>query len=108
MSKICMCVLHLYSGKDEALATDHGVTHAVVMRLVDPIKQRGHHVYLDNYYTSPRLFSDLNTNGFGVCGTVRLDRRGLPPSMKSMKKNMRKGEKVSSSRRYHYCNSVEG
>ena len=93
MSKICICVLHLYSGKDETLATDHGVTHAVVMRLVDPIKQRGHHVYLDNYYTSPRLFSDLNTNGFGACGTVRLDRRGLPPSMKSMKKNMRKGEK---------------
>ena len=52
------------------------------MRLVDVIKQRGHHVYLDNYYTSPQLFSDPNTNGLGACGTVRLNRHGLPPPMR--------------------------
>ena len=63
--------------------------HAVVMRLVDPIKGRGHHVYMDNYYTSPQLFSDLHDNGFGACGTVRINHRGLPAALKE---NVRKGE----------------
>ena len=65
------------------------MTHAVVMRLVDPIKGRGHHVYMDNFYTSPQLFSDLRDNGFGACGTVRVNRRGLPAAVKE---NVRKGE----------------
>ena len=59
------------------------------MKLVDPIKSRGHHVYMDNYYTSPQLFSDLRASGFGACGTVRLNRRGLPAAVKE---NVRKGE----------------
>ena len=41
------------------------------------------------YYTSPRLFSDLHDNGFGACGTVRINRRGLPAALKE---NVRKGE----------------
>ena len=65
------------------------MTHAVVMKLVDPIKGRGHHVYMDNYYTSPQLFSNLHDNGFGACGTVRINRRGLPAALKE---NVRKGE----------------
>ena len=65
------------------------MTHAVVMRLGDPIKGRGHHVYMDNFYTSPQLFSDLCDNGFGACGTVRINRRGLPAAVKE---NVRKGE----------------
>ena len=52
------------------------MTRAVVMRLVDPMKERGHRVYLDNYYTSPQLFADLQRNGFRACGTMRLNRRG--------------------------------
>ena len=69
---ICTCT---HAGKDETLDTaDRRMTHAVVMRLVDPVKERGHHVYLDNYYTSPALFADLNCRGFGACGTVRTDR----------------------------------
>ena len=65
------------------------MTHAVVMKLVDPIKGRGHHVYMDNFYTAPRLFSDLRDNGFGACGTLRLNRRGLPAAIKE---SVKKGE----------------
>ena len=67
-----MCAITFYIGKDDSLGTaDVTMTQAVVMRLVDPIKGRGHHVYMDNYYTSPQFFSDLRDNGFGACGTVR-------------------------------------
>ena len=72
---VCACVYELVLsqsvGKDDSLrATDTRMMHAVVMRLVDPIKGRGHHVYVDNYYTSPQLFSDLHDNDFRACGTV--------------------------------------
>ena len=43
---------------------------------------RGHHVYIDNLYTSPALFSDLRDMGFGACGTVRANRRGMPAEFK--------------------------
>jgi len=66
------------------------MTHAVVMKLVDPIKGRGHHVYMDNFYTSPKLFCDLRANGFGACGTLRINRRGL---LNDIKETVKKGEK---------------
>ena len=84
-------ITSLAIGRDDSLGiTDAGMTHAVVMKLVNPIKNRGHHVYMDNFYTSPTLFSDLRLNGFGACGTLRLNRRGLP---KSVKFSIKKGEK---------------
>ena len=55
---VCACVYERVLsqsviGKDDSLGTtDTGMTHAVVMRLIDPIKGRGH------------------DNGFGACGTV--------------------------------------
>ena len=45
------------------------MTQAVVMRLVDPIKGRGHHVYMENYYTHCRTLTreeDYHTNSFRV------------------------------------------
>ena len=43
---------------------------------------------MDNYYTS-QLFSDLCDIGFGACGTVQVNCRGLPAAMKE---SVRKGE----------------
>ena len=82
-----------FTGKDDSLGSENvGVTHAVVMKLVDPIKDRGHHVYMDNFYTSPQVFADLHANGFGACSTLRLNRRGLPPAIHQ---KVRKGEKAT-------------
>lgn len=77
-------------GKDDSIGKkDNGMTHAVVMKLADPLKNRGHHVYTDNFYTSPALFDDLRSNGFGACGTLRMNRRGIPESIKG---TIKKGE----------------
>ena len=46
-------------------------------------------MYMDNFYTSPDLFAELREQGFGACGTVRINRRGLPPDLK---KNLEKGD----------------
>ena len=78
-------------GKDDSLRiADSGMTHAVIIKLVEPIKSRGHHVYKDNFYTSPQLFRGLRDSGFGACSTLRLNRRGLPAAIKEA---VKKGEK---------------
>ena len=64
----------------------------MVLKLLGGLEGRGHHVYTDNYYSSPALFSDLRRLGFGTCGTVRTNRRGLP---KEMNAKLKKGETLS-------------
>ena len=46
---------------------------------------KGHHVYMDNYYTSPELFSELYYRQTYACGTVRTNRKGLPETVKKAK-----------------------
>ena len=107
---VCVCVhvcmhasvvvisLIIYLGKDDSLAsTGAGITPAVVMNLVDLIKGRGHHVYMDNIYTAPRLFSDLHDNGFGACGTLLLNRRGFPAAIKETVKGEMKAFRLDTS-----------
>ena len=77
------------TGKDDSLDSELGMISAVVLRLVEPLQGGGHHLYMDNFYTSPLLFRELRQCGFEACGTIRLNRRGVPPEVK---KPMRKGE----------------
>ena len=56
------------------------------MKLLKGLENKGHHVYCDNYYSSPTLFADLRKNGFGACGTLRLNRKGVPNRIKSKAK----------------------
>ena len=82
-----------YIGKDTSLDTDNcSVTHAVVLKLLENLENRGHHVYMDNYYTSPSLFQNLRHLGFGACGTIRTNRHGVPDEIKA---KLQKGEIVS-------------
>ena len=81
---------HTTIGKDDTLASDMGMTAGVVLHLAEPIRGLGHHLYTDNYYTSPALYAELRRRGFEACGTLRLNRRGVPPEAKA---TLRKGER---------------
>ena len=41
---------------------------------------KGHHIYTDNFYTSPHLLDELHLQDTYLCGTVKLNRLGMPPS----------------------------
>lgn len=73
---------HLYTGKEEARPAGLPLGTHVVIDLVKDLAGKGHHIYFDNFYTSPQLCKALLTRGFGSCGTVRLDRKEIPDSFK--------------------------
>ena len=73
------------------------------MSLVEELSNKGYHVYVDNYYTSPALFLDLLENGFEGCGTVRCDRKGLSKTFQNA--NLCKGTSfVYKYNKSHYTN----
>ena len=69
-----------------------GLAHRVVLDLLDDdrLKNKGYHVYMDNFYTSPALYRDLREEGFEACGRIRSNRQGIPDDIRSAK--LRKGE----------------
>ena len=43
---------------------------------------KGYHLYVDNWYTSKKLFRHLEENGTATCGTTMGHRLTAPKSMK--------------------------
>ena len=54
---------------------------------------KGHHVCIDNYYTSPELFYELHNKETFSCGKARPNRKGMPKSVTKAKLR-KKGECV--------------
>ena len=57
----------LYTGKPKSNQAEQ------VTRLCRPIYNKGHYVFMDNYFSSPALFDELSRNQTGACGTLRLN-----------------------------------
>ena len=79
----------LYTGK-EGVKSGKGLAHRVVLNLVEDLAGKGYNIFMDNFYSSPALYHDLYNKGFGACGTVRIDRKGLSDTFKT--KRLKKGE----------------
>lgn len=65
-------------------------TEMLVWSYMQEYKQRGHHLFLDNYYTSNNICKHLKAIQIDVTGTVRANRTGSPTEAKSLK--LAKGE----------------
>ena len=69
----------------EALGLDDNLntTTKVVVGLLSKcgLLETGHHVYMDNYYTSPELFEELYLLNMYACGTLRKNRKQVPKAI---------------------------
>jgi len=59
-------------------------------QLCAPYLEKGHFLYMDSYYSSPRLFHFLSLNDMGACGTIKLDRCGLSDAIKDEVSELKK------------------
>ena len=85
----------VYVGKDKTACAntapilDRNCTQTtkVVIGLLNEcnLLDRGHHVYMDNYYSSPELFQELHFRETFACSTARGLRKGMPLSVTKIK-----------------------
>ena len=76
---------NIYIGKDSKSANNLPLGTRVVTDLVKNYYMKNHHVYFDNYFTSVDLMETLLSKKTYACGTVRLNRCGLPADIKNCK-----------------------
>ncbi|KAG0410356.1 hypothetical protein HPB47_012529 [Ixodes persulcatus] len=62
----------------------------VVLKLLEPLLGKGYCVTIDNFYTSPELVDALIKNCTDVYGTVRANRKEMPPGFGAPK--LKKGD----------------
>ena len=70
--------LQVYTGKENDVP-ERGLGERIVKDLTRDIWGQNHHVYCDNYFTTVPLFEELLDNSTYACGTIRANRKGLPP-----------------------------
>ncbi|KAJ8949794.1 hypothetical protein NQ318_000492 [Aromia moschata] len=56
-----------------------GKSGNIVLTLTEKYWGKGHRLYTDNWYTSPLLFQFLFENKMNCCGTVKANRKFMPP-----------------------------
>ena len=68
---------YVYLGKQNNIPADEadlnkklGISGAVVPKLMSELYNKGYHVYMDNWYTSEKLFLHLEENGTAACGSM--------------------------------------
>ena len=70
----------IYTGRKED--REVGLGAHVVKELTKDLKDKHHHVYFDNFFTSYQLLEDLEKDGIYGCGTARKDRKEFPTVLK--------------------------
>lgn len=82
LQRVCV-----YFGKETQLVdSQHSHTVRVVQTLVEPFHNRGYDLYVDRFYSSPTLATELTKVGITVTGTVQANRKGLPKDITTKRK----------------------
>lgn len=80
----------MYRGKNGEVRSSNGLGYDVVVSLMQDYLSQGYSLYIDNFYASPILLSDLYGLGVHVTGTLDCTRIGVPTDFASLKKQMAK------------------
>ena len=83
--------MKVYLGRDSHSATDDmTATHAVVRHLTSRVEGLGHKIFMDNFFSSPRLSDYLDRRELNSCGTVRPNRRDMPSDFRPKQLKLKK------------------
>ena len=74
-----------YTGK-KGDTTEVGLGRSVVTRLTRDLVGKNHHIYIDSFFSSVSLYSNLLADKVYCTGTVRSNRRNFPPDLKDVAK----------------------
>jgi len=86
------CDFKVYLDSDSRSATDDmTATHATLRHLTCRVEGLGHKLFMDNFFSSPRLFDDFLRRKIHSCGTVRPNRKDMPSDFKPKKLKLTKG-----------------
>nr|CAH7735314.1 unnamed protein product [Callosobruchus chinensis] len=72
---------------------DEPVASRIVLSLADSLLNKGHCLFLDNFYSSPDLAQKLAGQRTDCVGTMRINRKGIPVEIKT--KKLEKGESIA-------------
>ena len=75
----------MYYGADTSPRSGKGLGYDIVSTLVEPFRFQGHHVFCDNFYSSPALFTDLTADGITATGILRTNRQGISADVLQLK-----------------------
>ena len=82
------CLQIYYSKETQLLDSDLPHTAKVVMTLA-PFHHQGYDLYIDCFYSSPLLATELSKVGITVTGTVQANRRGMSKDITARRKDPR-------------------
>ena len=71
--------------KWEGVRTEEGLGSHVIKDLSRHLVGKNHVIYIDNFFSNPALFESLLAEGIYCCGTVHINRRGMPEAIKGVK-----------------------
>ena len=89
---VCIYDLEVYTGAHHT-NSEHNMAFSVVDRLCDKIKWNGYCVYMDRWFSSPKIFDHLWGCKTKAVGTVMFNRKEMPKQAFSGK--LKKGIKIS-------------
>ncbi|XP_064600751.1 piggyBac transposable element-derived protein 4-like [Liolophura sinensis] len=69
--------MQMYTGRSENGTREERLASRVVKDLTRCLVGKNHHVYMDNFCTSPELFVKLSADNICVTGTCRVNRKGF-------------------------------
>lgn len=91
----------IYCGKGTNISSEDGPAHDVVKELMSNYLNKGHVVYVDNFYSSIKLAEDLYLEQTHLVGTLRSNRKQISVSVK--KERLRIGECVFRKKKLTNC-----
>jgi hypothetical protein len=66
--------------------------HENLRHLTCRVESLGHKIFMDNLFSSPRLFDDLDRCKINSCGTVRSNRKDMPYNFGLKKLKLKRGD----------------